>query len=186
MTLIDNGSAINVCPLKTARKLGVLQEEFKASNHAIRAYDNTKRDTMGVLWLNITSGPIEKRVKFHVMDIKTSFNLLLGRPWLHELGAVPSTLHQKIKLPLGDTVVTIDASPMKMQVSDQPIINIDHDDNDEELWGFSVSTIEAGDVSPFEFDPYSNLVVNAVLRKQGYFPGLSLEGTPLSLPKPQV
>ena len=31
------------------------------------------------------------------MDISPSYNYLLGRPWIHIAGAVPSTLHQKIK-----------------------------------------------------------------------------------------
>ena len=31
------------------------------------------------------------------MDISPSYNFLLGRPWIHIAGAVPSTLHQKIK-----------------------------------------------------------------------------------------
>ena len=31
------------------------------------------------------------------MDISPSYNYLLGRPWIHIVGAVPSTLHQKIK-----------------------------------------------------------------------------------------
>ena len=31
------------------------------------------------------------------MDISHSYNCLLGRPWIHVAGAVPFTLHQKIK-----------------------------------------------------------------------------------------
>ena len=31
------------------------------------------------------------------MDISPSYNCLLGRPWIHIAGAIPSTLHQKIK-----------------------------------------------------------------------------------------
>ena len=31
------------------------------------------------------------------MDISPSYNCLLGRPWIHIDGAVPSTLYQKIK-----------------------------------------------------------------------------------------
>lgn len=34
---------------------------------------------------------------FHVMDAKTSYNMLLGRPWLHENGVVPYTWHQCFK-----------------------------------------------------------------------------------------
>ena len=31
------------------------------------------------------------------MDILSSYNCLLGRSWIHIIGVVPSTLHQKIK-----------------------------------------------------------------------------------------
>ena len=149
MTLIDNGSAINVYPLRAAHTLGIPQEEFKVSNQAIRAYDNTRRDTVGMVWLNITSCPIEKRTKFHVMDIKSNFNLLLGRPWLHKLGAFPSTLHQKTKFLLDGALIIINASPLKIQHHAQPIINIEHNENDEDLWGFTVAMLEEEDKAPF-------------------------------------
>lgn len=94
MTLVDNGSAINVCPLRTALRLGLSKGDFRENSQSVRAYDNSKRDTLGAVWL-IIIGPVEKKVKFHVLDIKASYNLLLGRPWLHELKVIPSTLHQK-------------------------------------------------------------------------------------------
>ncbi|KAL0288863.1 UNVERIFIED_CONTAM: hypothetical protein Sangu_2638700 [Sesamum angustifolium] len=34
---------------------------------------------------------------FHVINAKTSYNMLLGRPWLHENFMVPSTWHQCFK-----------------------------------------------------------------------------------------
>ncbi|KAL0302335.1 UNVERIFIED_CONTAM: hypothetical protein Scaly_3035500 [Sesamum calycinum] len=34
---------------------------------------------------------------FHVIDAKTSYNMLLGCPWLHENFVVPSTWHQCFK-----------------------------------------------------------------------------------------
>jgi hypothetical protein len=40
---------------------------------------------------------MESAALFHVIDAKTSYNLLLGRPWLHENGVVPSTWHQCFK-----------------------------------------------------------------------------------------
>ncbi|XP_069152060.1 uncharacterized protein [Solanum lycopersicum] len=43
-------------------------------------------------------GPAEFSAKFQVLDISTSYNLLLGRPFIHMAGAVPSTLHQMMKL----------------------------------------------------------------------------------------
>ena len=43
----------------------------------------------------------------YVIDIPVTFAILLGRPWFHPLGGVSSTLHQKIKFPHEDKVVTI-------------------------------------------------------------------------------
>ncbi|XP_057790567.1 LOW QUALITY PROTEIN: uncharacterized protein LOC131007657 [Salvia miltiorrhiza] len=40
----------------------------------------------------------------HVIDARTSYNMLLGRPWLHENGVIPSTLHQCFKYYQNGTV----------------------------------------------------------------------------------
>ncbi|XP_017647806.1 uncharacterized protein LOC108487996 [Gossypium arboreum] len=42
-----------------------------------------------------------------VMDITSSYNLLLGRPWIHSAGVVPSSLHQKVKFIMDGLLVTI-------------------------------------------------------------------------------
>jgi len=34
---------------------------------------------------------------FHVIDVDTSYNALLGWPWLHTSKAIASTLHQCLK-----------------------------------------------------------------------------------------
>jgi hypothetical protein len=35
---------------------------------------------------------------FMVVPSKANFNVLLGREWIHGLGAVPSTLHQRLAI----------------------------------------------------------------------------------------
>ena len=52
---------------------------------------------LGDVDLPISVGPHEFKVTFQVMDIPASYSCLLGRPWIHEAGAVTSTLHQKLK-----------------------------------------------------------------------------------------
>ena len=37
--------------------------------------------------------------KFLLVDCDSSYNMILGRPWIHGMGAVPSTLHQMVKFP---------------------------------------------------------------------------------------
>ena len=51
----------------------------------------------GEIEIEMQIGPCTFNVKFQVMDMSPSYNCLLERPWIHVAGAVPSTLHQKIK-----------------------------------------------------------------------------------------
>ena len=46
-------------------------------------------------------------VDFIVVDVFSSYTAIMGRSWLHILGAVSSTLHQKMKYPFGDQVLEI-------------------------------------------------------------------------------
>ena len=98
MVLIDNGSTLNVCPFRTALTIGLDVETIIPSPLTVRAYDNTSRKVMGTFKAPCTIDPIETILEFHVMDI-TPNNLLLGRAWLHPIGAIPSFLHQKMKIP---------------------------------------------------------------------------------------
>ncbi|RVW84879.1 hypothetical protein CK203_039490 [Vitis vinifera] len=95
--LLDNGSALNVCPFATAIALGYAPFDFGPSTQTVRAYDNTRREVMGTLEIELLIGPATFVVVFQVLRIPTSFNLLLGRPWIHRAGAIPSSLHQKVK-----------------------------------------------------------------------------------------
>ena len=91
--MVDNGSAINVCPLKILPKLGLTEADLKPPEVVIKAYDDTKRLVAGTFRALVKTGPIEEWVNLHVIDILINFAILLGRPWFHPLGGVPSTLH---------------------------------------------------------------------------------------------
>ena len=43
-------------------------------------------------------------VNFIVVDAYSPYTTIMGRPWLHTMGAVPSTLHLKVKYPFGDRI----------------------------------------------------------------------------------
>ena len=49
-----------------------------------------------------------KSIRYLVVNASSAYNMLLGRPTLNRLGAVPSTRHMKMKLPdLTGKVITI-------------------------------------------------------------------------------
>ena len=41
---------------------------------------------------------------FIVVDVYSLYTAIVAKPWLHALGAISSTLHLKVKYPLGDQV----------------------------------------------------------------------------------
>ncbi|XP_052484773.1 uncharacterized protein LOC128039891 [Gossypium raimondii] len=105
--LVDNGLALNVLPLSTLR-LPVDSSHMKLCQNVVSAFDGTERKVMGRVDIPLLIGPTVYEVDFLVMDIKPSYSFLLGRPWIHSAGAVPSSLHQKLKLVSEGRVVTID------------------------------------------------------------------------------
>uniref|UniRef100_A0A2N9H3M1 Uncharacterized protein n=1 Tax=Fagus sylvatica TaxID=28930 RepID=A0A2N9H3M1_FAGSY len=105
--LIDNGSALNVCPLSTLEKLDIDPTRVRVNSMVVRAFDGTRREVLGEIDLPVEIGPQVYDINFQVLRIDSPYNLLLGRPWLHTAGAVPSSLHQKMKLIIGNQLVTI-------------------------------------------------------------------------------
>ena len=77
MVLIDNGSALNVCPFRTILTVGLDIETITPSPLTVRAYDNTSRKVMGKAPCKIR--PMKTVVEFRVMDITPNYNLFLGR-----------------------------------------------------------------------------------------------------------
>lgn len=61
------------------------------------ALDRVQRDTLEAVNLIIQMGPAEFNVEFQVLDVNTSYNLLLGRRFIHIARDVPSTFHQLMK-----------------------------------------------------------------------------------------
>ncbi|KAL5127907.1 hypothetical protein HKD37_14G040250 [Glycine soja] len=105
--LIDNGSSLNVMLKTTLEKLPSSASRLKPSSMVVRAFDGTRREVMGEIDIPIQIGPHTCNVVFHVMDINPAYSCLLGRPWIHALGVVPSTLHQKLKFVVGGLLVIV-------------------------------------------------------------------------------
>ncbi|PKI69151.1 hypothetical protein CRG98_010466 [Punica granatum] len=95
--MIDNGSALNVCPVSTLKQMNVDMSRIRASKTTVRAFDGSKRLVNGEIDLLIDLGPCSFFVTFQILEIPNAFSLQLGRPWIHVAGAVPSSLHQKLK-----------------------------------------------------------------------------------------
>ncbi|KAL0345812.1 UNVERIFIED_CONTAM: hypothetical protein Sradi_4412500 [Sesamum radiatum] len=95
--LIDGGSAVNIMPKTTIKKLGITSEDLSHSRLTIQGFNQGTQRAVGMTRLDLTVGELKASTLFHVIDTRTSYKMLLGSPWLHENGVVPSTLHQFFK-----------------------------------------------------------------------------------------
>ncbi|KAI5425081.1 hypothetical protein KIW84_031036 [Lathyrus oleraceus] len=80
---------------------------MRQSGVVVKAFDGSCKTVIGELELPIKIGPSDFRIIFQVMDIHPSYSCLLGRPWIHEAGAVTSTLHQQLKFVKNKKLVVI-------------------------------------------------------------------------------
>ena len=178
--LLDNGSALNVCPLVTAIALGFSPSDFGPSTQTVKAYDGTQRTVMGTLNTHVMIGPVIYSILFQVLRIQSSFNLLLGRPWIHEAGVIPSSLHQKVKFIHEGRIITIQCD-RDVITSSEPMLQISHSKDDLYLTGFTFDEVQVvsleddrRDMVPMSFDQYSSTLVLSMMRGMSYMPGLGL------------
>ena len=91
---MDSGSALNTMPKSTLFKLAMDMSHIKSSTMVVRAFDGSRRDIMGDIELPIKFDLCTFNIVFQVMEITHTYSLLLGRPWIHSVGVMSSTLHQ--------------------------------------------------------------------------------------------
>ncbi|KAL0396286.1 UNVERIFIED_CONTAM: hypothetical protein Scaly_0077000 [Sesamum calycinum] len=110
LILVDGGSAINIIPKSTMKKLGMTSEDLSHTRLTIQGFDQGTQRAVGMTRLDFTMGELKVSTLFHVIDARTSYNLLLERSWLYENGVVPSTLHQCFKYIKNGEIVKVDAN----------------------------------------------------------------------------
>ncbi|XP_075110417.1 uncharacterized protein LOC142181302 [Nicotiana tabacum] len=62
-------------------------------------FDNSSIVTKGEIMLTTFVKGVVKDTKFQVIDTDMAYNMILDRPWIHEMDVVPSTLHRVIEFP---------------------------------------------------------------------------------------
>jgi hypothetical protein len=95
--LIDPGSAVNILPVRSLTRAGFTLDDLEPTEVVICGFDNQGRSALGSITVKIQISSFSFKVRFFVIDAKTSYSALLGRPWIHKYQVVPSTLHQCLK-----------------------------------------------------------------------------------------
>ncbi|KAJ9694546.1 hypothetical protein PVL29_010164 [Vitis rotundifolia] len=135
---------------------------------------------MGTLEIELLIGPTTFLILFQVLRIPTSFNILLGRLWIHRAGVIPSSLHQKVKF-IHDGQVIIVQSVGDMFISSEPVLQISHSDDDLFLIGFTFEEVQTLEIEDFcrdfvvmSFGQHDNTLVLNMMKSISYLPSMGL------------
>ena len=90
-----NGAEIMYPNLYKWLKLGL--ENLMPYNSPLMSFDEKIVMPKGQIRLPMQIGPKIIEVDFIVVDTYSPYTVIVVRPWLHTLGVVASTLHQKVK-----------------------------------------------------------------------------------------
>ena len=107
----------------------------------MRAYDNSRREVLGTITLELIIGPMIKNVEFQVLNIDSCFNMLLRRRWIHDTMVVPSSLYQKVQFSYEGTIVTIYGDTLTIL---KPIFGIDFEKEPLTLDDFEIEKLDFG------------------------------------------
>ena len=78
--LVDIGASVYVAPMSSLHRCGVKEADLSQSIISISAFDNTRWPSLGAIILNVKIGPLSMPIEFHVVDVESPFNAILGRP----------------------------------------------------------------------------------------------------------
>ena len=105
--MIDQGSTAEVMYPDLFKGLNLKPKNLTAYNSPLVSFEGKMVISKEQIKLPMQTGSDVVEVDFIMVDALSLYTVIMGRPWLHTLGAVSSTLHQKVKYPSGDQVLEI-------------------------------------------------------------------------------
>ena len=87
--------------------LNLRTEHLTPYNSPLVSFEGKVIILKGQIRLPVQTGSEMVEVDFIVVDAYSPYTVIVARPWLHTLGAVSSTLHQKIKYLSGGKIEEI-------------------------------------------------------------------------------
>ncbi|XP_059639624.1 uncharacterized protein LOC132281997 [Cornus florida] len=106
--LIDHGSSANFIPRDTFDRLDIKPDRLKPTGNPLLEFDGKRMEPIGVVEVAVHAAERVLMESFVVVEIHLSYNLLMGRGWIHRVQGVPSTLHQVMRCLGPDRTKVID------------------------------------------------------------------------------
>ena len=97
--MVDQGNTVEIMYPDIYKGLSLRAEDLTPYSSPLVSFDGKVIILKGQIKLPVQTSSETVEVDFIVVDAYSPYTAIVARPWLHTLGAVSSTLHQKIKYP---------------------------------------------------------------------------------------
>ena len=105
--MIDQGSRADVIYSDLLKGLRLNNQDLAKYNSSLVSFDGRVVIPQDQISLPISMEGKEVIVTFIVVNSFSPYTTILGRPWIHAIGAIPSTLHMKVKFRTEKGVATV-------------------------------------------------------------------------------
>ncbi|KAF3593583.1 hypothetical protein DY000_02020472 [Brassica cretica] len=89
--LVDNGSSNNIIFQTAYQDLGLEESTLTRKVTPLIGFSGEVKQTAGEVTLPVYAEGVNMSTKFLVVGSQSAYNMILGGPWIHDMGAVPST-----------------------------------------------------------------------------------------------
>ncbi|KAF2592384.1 hypothetical protein F2Q70_00043571 [Brassica cretica] len=114
--LIDTGSSADIIFKDTLEKTGIEQSKIVKYPSPLLGLSGETTMAYGSINLAVKTGTVTRVTEFLVVDHPTSYNIIMGMPWLNTMRAIPSMYHLCLKFPTPNGVEVIWGNPRVSQV----------------------------------------------------------------------
>ena len=97
--LVDNDSSTNFIFFNALKEMNINDAHIHRRSTVFLGFSGEQKFTLGDITLLVYMAGVNLYITFVVLDSPLAYNVILGRPWIHDMRVVPSTFHQVIRFP---------------------------------------------------------------------------------------
>ena len=102
--IVDQGSSVEIMYPNLFKGLNLKPEDLTIYDSPLVSFNGKVIIPKGQIRLLVQASSEVVEVDFITVDAYSPYTAIVARPWLYALGAVSSTLHQKVKYLSGDRI----------------------------------------------------------------------------------
>ena len=105
--MVDDGSGVEIMYPDLYNGLKLRLEDLTSFSSLLMSFNGKTVMSKGQIRRLVQTAPEIVELDFIVVDTYSQYTPIVARPWLYTLGAIASTLHQKVKFPFEGRVLEI-------------------------------------------------------------------------------